>query len=160
MNNYIPYKIMNVITYPCHSINQYLLVKRPLVAHPLTHCGRVMHICINNWTIIGSDNCLSPGQCQAIICTNAGILLICTLGTNISGILSDIHAFLLKKLHLKTLSSKRGHHVSASKCKLSNFNGQDNSTPRVVSKYLVPFYPLHCQLNIAIPMRLTHNAMI
>ena len=31
---------------------------------------------ISNLTIIGSDNALSPGQCQATIWTNAGILLI------------------------------------------------------------------------------------
>ena len=37
-------------------------------------------------TIIGSDNGLSPGQGQAIIWTNAGILLIGPLGTNFSEI--------------------------------------------------------------------------
>ena len=42
----------------------------------LTHWGRVMHICIGKLTIIGSDNGLSPGRRQAIIWTNAGILLI------------------------------------------------------------------------------------
>ena len=42
----------------------------------LTHWGRVTHICVNKLTIIGSDNGLSPGRRQAIIRTNAGILLI------------------------------------------------------------------------------------
>ena len=42
------------------------------------------HICISKITIIGSDDGLSPGQCQAIIQTNAGILFIHTLGTNFS----------------------------------------------------------------------------
>ena len=42
----------------------------------LTHWGRVTHICVGNLTIIGSDNGLSPGQRQAIIWINAGILLI------------------------------------------------------------------------------------
>ena len=37
-----------------------------------------------HFTIIGSDNSLSPGWCQAIIGTKAGILLIETLGTNFS----------------------------------------------------------------------------
>ena len=46
----------------------------------LTHQGRVMHISISNWSTIGSDNGLSPGRCQAIIYTNAGILLIGPLG--------------------------------------------------------------------------------
>ena len=41
-----------------------------------------MHICVGNLTIIGSDNGLSPGRRQAIIWTNAGILLIGPLGTN------------------------------------------------------------------------------
>ena len=40
-----------------------------------------------NYTIIGSDNGLSPGRHQAIIWTNDGILLIGTLGTNFSEIL-------------------------------------------------------------------------
>ena len=42
----------------------------------LTHWGQVMHICIGNVTIIGSDNGLSPGQHQAIVWTNAAILSI------------------------------------------------------------------------------------
>ena len=33
-------------------------------------------------TIIGSDNGLSPGRRQAIVCTNAGIMLIRPLETN------------------------------------------------------------------------------
>ena len=53
-----------------------------------------MNICIGNLAIIGSDNGLSPGRCQAIIWINAGILSIGTLGTNFSEILSEIHTFL------------------------------------------------------------------
>ena len=56
----------------------------------LTHWGRVTHICVNKLTIIGSDNSLSPGRRQAIIWTNARILLIGPLGTNISEILIKI----------------------------------------------------------------------
>ena len=41
-------------------------------------------------SIIGSDNGLSPGRRQAIIWTNAGILLIEPLGTNFSEILIEI----------------------------------------------------------------------
>ena len=52
----------------------------------LTHWGRVTHICISKLTIIGSDNGLSPGGCQAIIWTNAGLLLIAPLETNFSEI--------------------------------------------------------------------------
>ena len=56
--------------------------------------------------IIGSDNGLSPGRCQAIIWINVGILLIRTLETNFSEILSEIHTFLFKKMHLKMSSGK------------------------------------------------------
>ena len=52
-----------------------------------------MHICISKLTNIGADNGLSPGRHQAIIWTNAGILLIGRLGTNFSEILIEIHAF-------------------------------------------------------------------
>ena len=51
---------------------------------PLTHWGRVTHICVSKLTIIGSDNGLSPERRQAIIWTNAGILIIGPLGTNFS----------------------------------------------------------------------------
>ena len=56
----------------------------------LTHIGRVTHICLNKLTIIGSDDGLSPGRRQAIMWTNAGILLIGPLGTNFSEILIEI----------------------------------------------------------------------
>ena len=72
----------------------------------LTHWGRVMHICVDNLTIIGSYNGLSPGWRQAIIWTNAGILLIGPLGTNDSEILIEIQTFSFKKMHLKTSSAK------------------------------------------------------
>ena len=65
----------------------------------LTHWGRVTHICVSKLTIIGSDNSLSPDRRQAIIWTNAGILLIGILGTNFSEILSKIHTFSFKKMH-------------------------------------------------------------
>ena len=70
----------------------------------LTHWGRVTHICVSKLITIGSDNGLSPGRRQAIIWTNAGILLIGTLGTNFSEILSEIHTFSFKKMHLKMAS--------------------------------------------------------
>ena len=71
-----------------------------------THWGRVTHICVSKLTIIGSDNGLSLGRRQAIIWTNAEILLIRTLGTNFSEILSEIHAFSLKKMHFKMSYAK------------------------------------------------------
>ena len=73
----------------------------------LTHWGRVTHICIGNLTIIGSDNGLSPDRRQAIIWTNAGLLLIGPLGTNFSEILIEILTFSFKKMRLKVSSAKR-----------------------------------------------------
>ena len=74
--------------------------------HNLAHWGRVTHICVSKLTIIGSDTGLSPGRRQAIIWTNAGILLIRPLGTNFSQILSEIHAFSFKNIHLNISSGK------------------------------------------------------
>ena len=72
----------------------------------LTHWGRATHICVSKLPIIDSDNGLSPGWRQAITWTNGGILLTGPLGTNLSEILSKIHTFSFKKMHLKTLSAK------------------------------------------------------
>ena len=72
----------------------------------LTHWGRVMHICVRKLATIGSDNGLSPGRRQAIITTNAGILLIGPLGTNFSEILIKIYTFAFKKVHLKVSFGK------------------------------------------------------
>ena len=75
-------------------------------ANKLTHWGRVTHICVSKLTIIGSDNGLAPDRRQAIIWTNAGILLIEPLGTNVSETLIEIHTFSSKKMHLKMSSGK------------------------------------------------------
>ena len=66
----------------------------------------LLHHFQQNLIITGSDNGLSPGRRQAIIWTNAGILLIEPLGTNFSEILIEILTFSLKKMHLKVLSAK------------------------------------------------------
>ena len=91
----------------------------PIHASPslneLTHCDWVMHICISKLTTIGSDNGLSPGRRQAIIWTNAGILLIGPLVTNFSEISIKIYTLSFKKMHLKILETG-GHFVSASMC--------------------------------------------
>ena len=76
------------------------------LANRLTHWGRVTHICVSKVTIIGSDNGLSPGRRQAIIWTNASILLIRPLGTNFSEILIGIQTFSYKKMYLKMSSAK------------------------------------------------------
>ena len=66
-----------------------------------------IHVCVSKLTIIGSDNGLSPDRCQAIIWTNAGLLLIGPLGTNFSEILIEILTFSFKKMRLKVSSGKR-----------------------------------------------------
>ena len=50
---------------------------------------------------------MAPGRRQAIILTNAGILLIGPLGTNFSGISIEIQTFSFKKMCLKVSSGKR-----------------------------------------------------
>ena len=65
------------------------------------------HICVGKLTIIGSDNGLLPERRQAIIWTNAGILLIGPLGTNFSEFLIKIQTFSFKKMRLKVSSAKR-----------------------------------------------------
>ena len=63
----------------------------------LTHWGRETHIYVGKLTISGSDKGLSPGRRQAIIWTNARLLLIWHLETNFSEILIEIKTFSLKK---------------------------------------------------------------
>ena len=73
-------------TFPIHMVAHCLHIW-------LSHWGPVMHICISMPNIIGSDNGLSPVQCQATIWTNAEIL-------------SEIHTFSLNNMPLKMLSAK------------------------------------------------------
>ena len=76
--------------YDCHAHHHDIaLVNRSVCVHWLTHWGRETHICVAKLTIIGSENGLSPGRRQSIVWTNAGILLIRTLGTNLSEILEN-----------------------------------------------------------------------
>ena len=59
-----------------------------------------------NWAIIGSDNGVSPVRRQALIWTNARMLLIGPLGTDFTEILIEIYTFSLKKMSLKMPSVK------------------------------------------------------
>ena len=63
------------------------------------------HICVSKLAIIGTDNGL-PGRHEAIIGTNAGILLIKPLGTNFSENVIEIYTFSFKKMHLKISSGR------------------------------------------------------
>ena len=67
-----------------------------------THWGRVTHICVSKLiTIIGSENGLSPERRQAIMWTNAEILLIEPPGTRFSEIFIEIHTISFMKMQLK-----------------------------------------------------------
>ena len=68
------------------------------------------------YAIIDSDNGLSPGRRQAIIRTNARILLIAPKGTDIKEILIAIHAFSFVKIYFKMSPKNGGHFVLARRC--------------------------------------------
>ena len=105
-----------------------------ILFRPLTHWGRVTHICISKHTIIGSDNGLAPGRRQTIIWTNDGILLIGPSGTNFSEILIGIQTFSFKKMHLKMSSAKWRPFCLGSKCcDIWNFRRWANYTKNVSS---------------------------
>ena len=91
--------IWNAMCTKIHVHVQVLDFNGSLTAVELTHWGRVTHICVSKLTII-------IGRRQAIIWTNAGILLTRTLGTNFSEILSKIRVLSFKKMELKMSSAK------------------------------------------------------
>ena len=68
--------ITEMCSYKCNWQLSHLWFRYWIGAEQLTHWGRVTHICVGTNTNIGSDNGLSPGRRQAIIWTNARILLI------------------------------------------------------------------------------------
>ena len=94
----------------------------------LTHWGRVTHICVFDLTIIGSDNSLSPGRQQAIIRTNARILLFRPLGTHFSEILIGIQAFSFTKMYVN-MSSTKWHPFCLSLNVLNQSHSGSCSTP-------------------------------
>ena len=78
------------------SESRYGLVWYPNICN-LSHWCRQAHICVGNLTTIGSDNGLSPGRRQAIIWTNAGLLLTGPLGIYLSETWIKIQQFSLRK---------------------------------------------------------------
>ena len=87
----------------CVFANQLILFRmfrHFMSVYNLTRWARVTHICIGNLTIISSDDGLSPGRREAIIWTDAGILLNGSLGTTVREICIDIHNVSFKKMHL------------------------------------------------------------
>ena len=95
--------IYNIYIKPLRWLRMYELVTTKA---DLTHWGRLTHICVSKLTIIGSDNGLSPERRQAIIWTNAWILLIGPVGTNFSEILIEILTFSFTKMSVKVSSAK------------------------------------------------------
>ena len=75
-----------------------------------------MRICVCNLTSISSGNGLSPGRRQAIIWTNAGILLIRPLGKNFNEILIQIHIFIQENPFESDVWKNGDHFVSVTMC--------------------------------------------
>ena len=71
--------------------------------------------------IIGSDNGLSPVRHQTINWTNAGILSIEPLGTNVSEILIEIQIFSFKKMHFENIVCEMASIVSRPQCVICDF---------------------------------------
>ena len=76
----------------------------------------MMHICVIKLTIIGSDYGLSPGWCQAIIWTNAEILLIGPLGTNFSENEIEIYTFFIQENTFENVVWKMAAILSRPQC--------------------------------------------
>ena len=91
-------------------------------------------MCVSKLTTIGSGNGLSPRRRQAIIWTNAGILLIRPLRSKFSEILIKVHMFLFKKMNLNISSAEwrpfcLGLNVLKRHFEWKNFH----MTPKIVS---------------------------
>ena len=86
-----------------------LIYQQGLIFVMLIHWGRLTNIWGKN---ISKKNhhwfrqCLSPGRCQAIICTNAGILSIGPLEIYFSENLIEMDLPSFKEMHLKMSSAK------------------------------------------------------
>ena len=116
----------------------------------LTHWGRVAHICVNNLTIIASDNGVSRSRCQAIIWTSAGIFLIGSIGTNFSEILFEMHSFSFSKMHLKRSSAKMTAILSRPQCVNNNGPGY-----RIIRFWIISLTSLFRNIMVA---NRTHGA--
>ena len=81
----------------------------------LTHWGRVMHKCVNKL-----NNGLLPDRRQAIIWTNAGILLIGPLRTNFSEIFIGIHTIFIQENALQNVVWKMSAILFRHQCVKSN----------------------------------------
>ena len=143
--------------FPYHIISENtLLVLQHCPLPCLTHWGRVTHICVSDLTSIGSDNGLSPVRRQAIIRTNAGILLIRPLGTNFSEFLVEFLIFSFKKMRLKVSSAKKRPF-----CLGLNEGIVPQCSPSILLTIciLLLFVIVCYRLNLSISIRVTSMAM-
>ena len=90
-----PSKPLRILVYSFLTVASAVQLWRRLLY--LSNWGRVKHICVRDFNILGSDYGLWPGGRQAIIWTSAGILLSRILGRKFSEIVREIHTFWLKK---------------------------------------------------------------
>ena len=130
--DYISSSNTHTHTYIYVYINSITKVPFPPDAIGLNSLNRVTHICVDELTITGWDNGMSPGRHEAIIWINTGISLIGPLGTNFSEILIEIQVFSFKKMHL---SSANGYPFCV---------GLDVSTSLLSVVYLTLIISDHC----------------
>ena len=114
----------------------------------LTHWGQMTHICISKSTIIGSDNGLLPGWRQAIIGTNAGILLIGPYGTNFSEIFNQNSNIFIHENEFESVVCKMAAILSPPLCvKILIYQWFSIPEPSVYSYFNILYIriPLHLQ---------------
>ena len=104
---------------------------------------------------------ISPGRHQAIIWTNAGVLLIGPLGTNFNGILIDSHAFSFKKwfwkchLWIAGILSREGW-VEGNPCCLVVQEQHDKISRSDIYIRAIHWYHQYCKFSIL--RQCKHNA--
>ena len=99
-------KELDIFWFKCHFYLYLISINIFDSDYGLPHWSRLTHIYVDNQTIIGSDNGLSPCRRQAITWTNAEILLIGPLGTNFYEISIGIYTFSFKKINFEMSSGK------------------------------------------------------
>ena len=75
------------------------------ILHKMDPCTQSVNSCVGKLTSIGSDNGLSPVRRQAIIWTNARVLLIGPVWANFNEILVGVQIFPFRKMHLHMSSA-------------------------------------------------------
>ena len=100
-------------------------------------------MCVSKLIIIGPDNGLSPGRRQAIIWTNAGILLIRALGTNLTEVLGEIHTFSFKKNVFENLVFEMASILPRPQCV--------NITPSIDRIHTGPEPPIIILIDVLVP---------